>query len=84
MSARKQRSGNRGQTRLATRRRQADPMDTFDQLPAELRAWVREASLPWSPHSCLKIWKQAKREGLELETIFERLDRAEAGTLAKV
>lgn len=83
MSAIKKRSGNRGETRLATRTLKGDPMEAYDRLPAELRAWVREAALPWSPRSCLKIWTEARRAGQDTATIHARLSQAEARMLAK-
>lgn len=76
-------SGNLGQTPLRRRRRAADPMRAYDGLPAPLRAWLSQAVLPWSPASCHRIWRQAQAEGASLESILERLDRAERLTLSR-
>ena len=36
-------------------------MVAYDRLPARLRAWVRQAQLPWSPQSCQRIWSAARK-----------------------
>ncbi|MBR9844164.1 MAG: hypothetical protein GYB25_13470 [Rhodobacteraceae bacterium] len=64
------------------RRRAGDPMREFDALPPPLRAWLREAALPWSPKSALRIWQKACREG-DTEEALRRLTAVEAGTLAR-
>lgn len=33
-------------------------MRAFDRLPPELRMWLAEAALPWSPQSALKLWRR--------------------------
>ena len=48
-------------TALKTRPREA-PMRAFDRLPADLRRWLAEAALPWSPQSALKLWQAALEE----------------------
>ena len=87
MSARRMRPsarlGNLGQTRLRGRRRDVDPMAAFDALPPDLRAWMAEAALPWSPVSCLKLWRRALSEEGCPERARARLDRAQAVLLAK-
>lgn len=83
MSNRRQRNANRGATPLPLRRRKTDPMREYDRLPPELRAWMRAATLPWSPRSCLKIWKQARAKGEEVGAIVGRLERAEQRMLEK-
>lgn len=70
-------------TRLRCRRRADDPMATYDRLPAELRAWLNGAKLPWSPKSARAIWVKARRAGLSAEDAVARLERAEARTLAR-
>ncbi|ESQ13778.1 MAG: hypothetical protein JKP98_25960 [Rhodobacteraceae bacterium] len=42
---------NRGATSLRRKRRSEDPMREFDRLPANLRAWLANAILPWRPRS---------------------------------
>ncbi len=83
MSNRRQRNANRGATPLPLRRRKTDPMREYDRLPPELRAWMRAATLPWSPRSCLKIWKQARAKGEGTCQIILLLDRAEQRTLER-
>ncbi|MFC3613820.1 DUF6525 family protein [Lutimaribacter marinistellae] len=73
---------NLGDTTLKRRRRAGDPMRTFDDLPPALRRWLAEASMPWSPASCRRIWQQARSRGEPVEAILARLDRAEARMLA--
>jgi hypothetical protein len=80
---RPQKNGNRGATGLRPRRRAEDQMQAFDRLPPELRAWLREAALPWSPRSCRAIWAKARRDGAGPAETIARLNRAEAATLAK-
>lgn len=77
------RNANRGAVPLPTRRRHEDPMVAYDRLPARLRAWVRQAQLPWSPQSCQRIWSAARKAGLPEEEALRRLDAAEAKTLAR-
>jgi hypothetical protein len=57
-------------------------MRRFDALPLPLRAWLREAALPWSPQSALRIWNKACREGGQ-DAALARLAAVEAGTLAR-
>ena len=64
------------------RRRQTDPMSRFDALPPDLRAWLRDAVLPWSPSSALRIWNRACREGGPAAAL-QRLEAVEIGTLAR-
>lgn len=44
------------------RRRAAAPMDGYDRLPPELRHWLRDAALPWSAASALRLWRRAMAE----------------------
>ncbi|MEP2716133.1 DUF6525 family protein [Pseudophaeobacter sp.] len=74
---------NLGKTRVKRRRRNEDPMRAYDQLPSELRLWMQEAKLPWSPASCRRVWRKAKARGDSLEQALISLDRAEAATLAR-
>ncbi|MEO9781821.1 MAG: DUF6525 family protein [Sedimentitalea sp.] len=74
---------NIGETRLIKRRRSADPMRAYDSLPQPLRTWMAQAALPWSPASCRRLWLKARAEGATLDTILDRLDRAEAQTLSR-
>ncbi|MEM8980936.1 MAG: DUF6525 family protein [Pseudomonadota bacterium] len=74
---------NLGTTGLRRKRRSLDPMQTFDALPQELRHWLSEAVLPWSPSSAGRIWCKARREGLSTEQTVQKLADAEARTLAR-
>ncbi|SOH93799.1 hypothetical protein SAMN06273572_102477 [Monaibacterium marinum] len=76
-------TGNLGATTLKRRRRAADPMQTFDTLPAPLRQWLAEATLPWSPASCQRIWVKSRRKGLETQDVLALLTQAEQATLAR-
>lgn len=68
-------------TGLKTRRRGQPAMQRFDRLPAELRRWLAEAALPWSPRSALRLWQAALSESGgcrtaardRLETVERRL-----------
>ncbi|ADO41238.1 DUF6525 family protein [Ketogulonicigenium vulgare] len=67
-------------------RRRADPrpMDQFDRLPPDVRAWLARAALPWSPRSVQKLWRRALREcGGDPARALARMDLAEARMLAK-
>jgi hypothetical protein len=77
------RRGNLGATSLRPRRRELDPMRVYDRLPPELRAWMAEAALPWSPKSCLRLWRKALSEEGCPARARARLDRAEAALLAR-
>lgn len=71
--------------RTSLRQRQSTrPMDRFDRLPPELRSWLAQAALPWSPRSSLKLWNKCvkKSHGNSAEAV-ERLRRAEAKLLAR-
>ncbi|MGR3803236.1 DUF6525 family protein [Marinibacterium profundimaris] len=76
-------SGNLGETRLRRRRRQGDPMRSFDALPGPLRRWMAGAALPWSPVSCRRIWEAARARGDSVEAALDRLDRAERAALLR-
>jgi hypothetical protein len=69
-------------SRLARRRH--TPMHEFDRLPAELRAWLHRAALPWSARSALRLWSDALRHsGGDRAAALARLDRAEARSLRR-
>ncbi|MEM9852044.1 MAG: DUF6525 family protein [Pseudomonadota bacterium] len=70
-------------TTLRCRRRADDPMALYDRLPPELRHWLNDAKLPWSPRSARAIWLKARRAGLSPDEALARLERAEARTLAR-
>lgn len=72
---------NLGKTGLDPRRHPGPPMQAFDSLPPELRRWIANAVLPWSPASCRRLWQHARRAGASVEDALARLDRAEDATL---
>ena len=73
---------NLGQTTLP-RRRRADPMRSYDALPAPLRQWLANAALAWSPASCLRVWRKARTKGATPQEALALLDRVEQATLAR-
>ena len=48
-------------TTLRARRRDADRVRAFDRLPRELRLWLHEAALPWSPRSAASSLAASRR-----------------------
>ncbi len=46
-------------TNLRRHRRNTNPMAEYDALPRELRGWLANAQLPWSPKSVRKLWRKA-------------------------
>ncbi|GFE66161.1 DUF6525 family protein [Litoreibacter roseus] len=74
---------NLGSTSLKRKRRSADPMRSYDELPAPLRHWLAKAALPWSPTSARREWNRARAKGLSPEDALSFLSQAEASTLAR-
>ncbi len=59
-------------------------MREFDALPLDLRRWLGQACLPWSPRSAARIWARAmERSGGDPTAALAALTRAEARTLAR-
>lgn len=77
------RGGNLGSTRQRLRARRSDPMTCFDNLPPELRRWLAEAILPWSPISCRRLWDRARREGASAAEALAALDYAQNNALKR-
>lgn len=66
------------------RRRGPRPMARYDRLPAELRLWLADAALPWSPVSALKLWRRLEREcDRDPAAMYRRLDQVEMRLLAR-
>lgn len=65
------------------RRRSVAPMQAFDRLPAELRAWLHMAALPWSAESALRLWRRALAATGDPAGARARLDAAEARAIAR-
>jgi hypothetical protein len=74
---------NRNLSAPRTRWRKVNPMAAHDRLPPDLRAWAAAAALPWSATSLLRLWQRALRETGCPKAARERLNRAEARTLAR-
>lgn len=59
-------------------------MDQYDRLPAEARAWIAAAALPWSAHSVRRLWDRLSIEtGGDLAIIRARMDAAERRMLGR-
>lgn len=76
-------SGNLGASSLPRRRRASDPMTAFDSLPPQLRRWLSEAALPWSPASTRRIWAKCLAKGQTPEEALVTLGQAELRTLTR-
>ena len=74
---------NLGATSLRRKRRSSDPMRAYDSLPPDLRHWLSEAALPWSPISVKRAWSRSIARGLSPEDALQSLSQAEARMLAK-
>lgn len=74
---------NLGATTLRGKRRNRDPMKTYDALPEPLRRWLAEASLPWSPESASRVWERARARGCNINETLQSLSQAEWRTLAR-
>ncbi|MFW2588208.1 DUF6525 family protein [Sagittula sp. SSi028] len=72
---------NLGQVPFRRKKRGGDVMAQFDRLPAPVRRWMAEAALPWSPKSCLAIWRRALAEQGSEAAALDRLRRAEKAAL---
>lgn len=71
--------------RTSLRRRVCtNPMARYDRLPPELRRWLAQAALPWSPRSSLKLWHRClKKSQGDIAVAEKRLYLAEAKMLKK-
>jgi hypothetical protein len=58
-------------------------MQNYDALPAPLRHWLGQATLPWSPASARRIWNTARAQGLSEDDALFMLSKAEAKTLSR-
>lgn len=66
------------------RRRRSCPITQYDRLPPELRHWLAQAALPWSPVSALRLWRKLLDEtGKDPEAARARLDMIEARMLMR-
>ncbi|MEM6667415.1 MAG: DUF6525 family protein [Pseudomonadota bacterium] len=76
-------AGNLGHTRLRKRRRCENPMQEFDRLPPELRAWLSHAALPWRPRSVQRAFDKAMARTGDAADALAELSRLEAQQLAR-
>ena len=74
---------NRGATSLKRRWRSGDKMREFDRLPAELRAWLSCAALPWGTRSAKRTFARAMARTRDTALALRELDRIEARLIAK-
>lgn len=58
-------------------------MREFDRLPAELRAWLATAALPWRPGSAQRTFARALARTRDTACALRELDRIEARLIAK-
>lgn len=59
-------------------------MADYDALPAEVRHWLAEAALPWSPQSVRKLWQKALRQtGGQTEAALAFLTSCETRAIKK-
>ena len=76
--------GNLGQVPMPLRRRSADPMADYDALPPPLRHWLAHADLPWSPASCLRLWRKYRARGAAPDQVLRKLSDLQARKLARI
>lgn len=74
---------NLGKTSLRRKKREGNPMHSYDALPAPLRGWLSQATLPWSPASARHLWARACAKGLGVQDALQALSQAEQRTLAR-
>jgi len=74
---------NLGRTSLKRRRRNEDAMREFDRLPAELRAWLADAVMPWRPRSVRRAFDRALAATGDRGRALAELDRLEARRVGK-
>jgi hypothetical protein len=76
-------NANLGTTNIRKTRRNIDPMRSYDALPVELRRWLMDACLPWSPTSCLRIWHKTRTSGASPSEVIAKLGMIENAMLAR-
>ena len=74
---------NRGKTSLKLKHQNEDPMREFDRLPAELRAWLAAAVLPWRPRSVRRAFERAVARTRDKSRALEELDRLQDRLIAR-
>lgn len=76
-------AGNRGKTSLRCRNRARNPMQEFDRLPPQLRAWVATASLPWTARSVRHAYEKALAQTGDTALALQALDKVQNRLIAK-
>ena len=74
---------NLGKTKLPMRHRRSDSLKDFDRLPRQLREWLRNAILPWSPKSVRRVYHRAFSNTGNIDTALAELERIQERQLAK-
>lgn len=74
---------NLGNTKLKTRRRQSNALHEFDCLPKQLREWLRNAVLPWTPSSVQRVYKRAITDTGDINFALGELERLQEYQLSK-
>jgi hypothetical protein len=67
----------------STARTRHSPMQAYDSLPPELRAWLAQAALPWSVASVRKLWAQERARRRCAASALARLSQLEARALQR-
>lgn len=63
---------------------ETNPMARYDRLPPELRRWLAQAALPWSPTASLRLWQRClQKANGDRRAAEQRLYLAERKTLAR-
>ena len=58
-------------------------MEEFDRLPAQLRRWLSNADLPWSPASVRWVYRKALDDTNDARKAPEELDNMQRKRLRK-
>jgi len=76
-------SGRNRRTHLRAKPRARDPMQDYDRLPPELRAWLARAALPWRPGSVRKVFARALARTGDTARALAALEAAERRLVAR-
>ena len=76
-------SGRNQRTHLRAKARARDPMQDYDRLPPELRAWLAQAALPWRPGSVRQVFARALARTGDRARALAELDAAERRLVAR-
>jgi hypothetical protein len=74
---------NLGKTLLKKKTAKGDRMEEFDRLPPNLRRWLRNADLPWSPTSVKRAYLKALRNSENCNIAIAELDKMQSKQLSK-